>query len=86
MYVFKLQNTANNACNEKWDWIEHTPDATTSAFIQQMAALDEALAPIWQKLSEPGIPLFLWLDSYNSIFDQNKRCYNYILCHATKLE
>ena len=49
-----IQNAATSVCNEKWDWIEKTPEATTKEFIQQKAVLEEALAPIWQKINEPG--------------------------------
>ena len=45
---------SQNACNEKQDWLDNTPDATTQDFINQKRDLDEALAPIWAKLNEPG--------------------------------
>jgi len=47
------KTVALNACKEKNDWIEGTPGATTADFISQKQALDEILAPVWQKLSEP---------------------------------
>ncbi|CAH1785667.1 unnamed protein product [Owenia fusiformis] len=47
------KNVANGSCSEKSDWLENTPDATTNDFIMQKENLDELLAPIWQKLSEP---------------------------------
>lgn len=48
-----LQNVALNACKEKFDWMESTPEATTQDFIVQKQILEEALAPVNQKLSEP---------------------------------
>ena len=48
-----FQNLALNVCNEKADWLENTPGAVTQDFITQKQALNEALAPIWTKLSEP---------------------------------
>ena len=53
IYVISLQNLAINICNEKSDWIDHTPDATTQEFLTQKVHLDEALSSIWIKLSEP---------------------------------
>ena len=44
---------ATNTCKEKNQWVEDTPGATTADFIAQKQALDETLAPLWQKLSEP---------------------------------
>ena len=46
-------NVGQNVCNEKSDWIENTPDATTQEFITQKAHLDDVLSAIWIKLSEP---------------------------------
>ena len=51
--MISLQNLAVNICNEKSDWIDHTPDATTQEFLTQKVHLDEALSAIWIKLSEP---------------------------------
>jgi len=47
------KNRTVNACNEKSDWIENTPGATTQDFLTQKLEFDETLAPIWAKLSEP---------------------------------
>ena len=53
VYSLFFQNLALNVCNEKADWLENTPGAVTQDFITQKQALNEALAPIWTKLSEP---------------------------------
>lgn len=45
--------TVTTLCNEKADWVDNTPDATTQDFITQKEALEEAMEPIWTKLSEP---------------------------------
>lgn len=47
------KSITQNACTEKSDWVEGTPDATTQDFIDKKRELDEVLAPIWDKLSEP---------------------------------
>ncbi|XP_074654260.1 ankyrin repeat domain-containing protein 45-like [Tubulanus polymorphus] len=47
------KNLSVNACNEKHDWLENTPDATTQDFITQKRELDDLTEPIWIKLSEP---------------------------------
>ncbi|ESO92833.1 hypothetical protein LOTGIDRAFT_120207 [Lottia gigantea] len=47
------KNISNGAVKEKTEWVEATVDATTQDFIQQKANIEELLAPIMQKLSEP---------------------------------
>ncbi|XP_067941893.1 ankyrin repeat domain-containing protein 45-like isoform X2 [Watersipora subatra] len=42
-----------NTCNEKTQWLEANPDATTNDFIQQRKDFEDSLAPIWAKLLEP---------------------------------
>ena len=48
-----LQSVAINSCKEKSEWVESTPGATTQDFIEQKDNLDEILAPILLKLTEP---------------------------------
>lgn len=47
------KSVALNSCKEKTEWVENTPGATTQDFIEQRANLDEILAPILLKLTEP---------------------------------
>ncbi|XP_064649699.1 ankyrin repeat domain-containing protein 45-like isoform X2 [Lineus longissimus] len=47
------KNVSLTACNEKQDWVDVTTDATTQDFILQRQELDEVLAPVWIKLTEP---------------------------------
>ncbi|KAL8598182.1 hypothetical protein ACOMHN_043253 [Nucella lapillus] len=42
-----------SSCKEKTEWLEATPDASTRDFIAQRQALEEVVAPVMQKLSEP---------------------------------
>lgn len=44
---------ALNTCKEKAEWVESNPGATTQDFIEQKALLDEILAPVLLKLTEP---------------------------------
>lgn len=41
-----------NTCKEKSDWIENTPEATTSDFITQKQEMEERLAAAIAKLAE----------------------------------
>ncbi len=52
VHLFIIQNTVLNMCNEKSEWVENTTDATTQDFIMQKQQLEEALAPVWAKLTE----------------------------------
>lgn len=47
------KNISLTACNEKQDWVDTTQDATTQDFILQKQELDDVLAPVWIKLTEP---------------------------------
>lgn len=47
------KSVAINSCKEKSEWVESTPGATTQDFIEQKDNLDEILAPILLKLTEP---------------------------------
>merc|ERR1719259_867867 len=42
----------NGACNEKDNWLEQNPEATTWEYIDMKTQLDDTLAPIWMKLNE----------------------------------
>ena len=48
-----MQTLVVSACKEKTEWLEAMADATTQDFISQRRALEETVAPIMQKLSEP---------------------------------
>lgn len=48
-----IQQVTVNTCNEKTQWLEANPDATTNDFIQQRKDFEDSLAPIWAKLLEP---------------------------------
>ena len=42
----------NQACNEKDNWLEQNPEASTCEYITMKCQLDDTLAPIWMKLNE----------------------------------
>lgn len=42
-----------SSCKEKMEWLDSTPDASTRDFISQRQGLEEMVAPVMQKLSEP---------------------------------
>lgn len=69
---------ALNSCKEKAEWTESNPGATTLDFIDQKSQLDEILAPILLKLTEPRMyyPLILYclgtlyhFEQFRSILD-----------------
>ena len=48
-----MQTLVMSTCKEKMEWLEATADATTQDFISQRQALEEIVAPVMHKLSEP---------------------------------
>lgn len=42
----------NGACNEKDNWLEQNPEATTGEYVSMKVQLDDTLSPIWMKLNE----------------------------------
>lgn len=47
------KNLVLSACKEKTEWLDANMDATTQDFISQKQGLEEVVAPVMQKLSEP---------------------------------
>ena len=71
-----MQQVTVNTCNEKTQWLEANPDATTNDFIQQRKDFEDSLAPIWAKLLEPPSKYSLFCN------DLDGRA----VCHSSKFQ